>query len=220
MLKKLEPLQRSSARYPFKPLGILLLSLFMLGNMMAQADSTEAQSGELKQKIAALKSDKSEKYEVKFLNIADQDVGAIDKSFYKWKDKFLLKSHEKVENNLGNRGYEKFYINVYAFETLKDRQYALSDWMENFLEGREIRAGRMMRTYDYASPTIILINDLEVILLTYQCSDYSEDNFDQWKDDLLQYFGQDNTMVIEVLCGGPLEWTKNPPDPRKTRGLF
>ncbi len=220
MLKKLDSRHSSFSRSIPQSLFLLFFLVFGPHFIKAQNDTSDAQSNELRQKIAALKNDKTEKYEVRFLNIADQDIGAIDKTSYQWKDEFMLKSHEKVENNLGNRGYEKFYVSVFAYETLRDRQYALSDWMENFLEGREIRAGRMMRTYDYASPTLVLINDTEIIVLTYKCSDYTEDNYEQWKDDLLAYFEKDNTMVVEVLCGGPLEWTKNAPDPRTTRGLF
>ncbi|MDZ7848595.1 MAG: hypothetical protein U5L96_18690 [Owenweeksia sp.] len=178
------------------------------------------QNEELKQITEAFKKEHSEQYDLKFLNISKPDLGIIDETFPSLKDKFMLKSKEKMENNLGHRGYQKFYFNVYGYASLKDRQYALKDWMEDFLEGQSIRPGRQMRSYDYASPTIILINDSSIITINYQCSDYTEDNFEYWQDELLKYYGHDNTMVIEVLCGGPLEWTKNAPDPRETRGLF
>ena len=191
-----------------------------IGCVIFLTSQVQAQHEELKQKVEALKNDHSEQYELKFLNISEPDLGIIDETFPSWKDKFMLKSKEKRENNLGNRSYEKFYFNVYAYGSLKDRQYALKDWMENFLEGESIRPGRNMRSYDYATPTIILINDTEIIVANYKCSDYTEYNFEYWKDTLLKYFEQENTMVIEVLCDGPLEWTKNAPDPRETRGLF
>ena len=175
---------------------------------------------ELKQKVESFKTEHSEQYELKFLNIADRDLGAIDDTYPAWKDKFMLKGKEKTENNLGSKSYAKFYFSIYAYESLKDRQYALKDWMEKFLEGESIRPGRDMRTYDYATPTLILINDTEIIILNYKCSDFNEENFEEWQDKLLKYFGADNTMLIEVLCGGPLKWTKNAPDPRETRGLF
>ena len=179
-----------------------------------------AQIEELKQTVEAFKNEHSEEYEVKFLNIAERDLGMIDDTYPAWKDKFLLKAKNKSANNLGSKSYQKFYVNVYAYETLKDRQYALKDWMEEFLEGEAIRPGREMRSYDYATPTLILINDTEIIILNYKCSDFSDDNFEYWEDELLKYFGKDNSMLIEVLCGGPLKWTKNAPDPRETRGLF
>lgn len=179
-----------------------------------------AQVEDLQSRVDSFKKVHSEAYELKYLNIAERDLGVIDDTYPAWKDKFMLKGKEKSLNNLGSKSYPKFYFNIYAYETLKDRQYALKDWMEKFLEGESIRPGREMRTYDYASPTIILINDTEIIIANYKCSDFSEDNFEFWLDELEKYFGADNTMVIEVLCGGPLKWTENPPDPRTTRGLF
>lgn len=179
----------------------------------------QAQQEELKQKVEALKTDHEENYELKFLNISSPNLGMIDDSFPAWKDRFMLQSREKRENNLGRKAYDKFYINIYAYETLKDRQYALKDWLEDFIEGESVRPGREMRTYQYATPTIILINDTEIIVLNYKCSSYTYENFKDWRERLLKYFGQDNTMVIEIECDGPLKWTKNAPDPR-TRGLF
>ncbi len=184
------------------------------------APSGLSQTEVIKQKVEAFKMENSDNYEVKFLNIADRDLGMIDETHPAWKDKFMLRALEKTENNLGSKSYIKFYFNVYAYETLKDRQYALKDWMDRFLEGESIRPGREMRTYDYATPTLILINDTEIIILNYKCSDYTEENFNHWRDELLKYFGTDNTMVIEVLCEGPLKWTKNAPDLKQTRGLF
>ena len=208
--------------YPNKASGLLNhLSLMLVAALFLGLNLTSyAQTDALKAKVDSFKTAHADNYELKYLNIAERDLGAIDETFPAWKDKFMLKSNEKKLNNLGSKSYAKFYFSIYEYETLKDRQYALKDWMENFLEGEAIRPGREMRTYDYASPTIILINDTEIIILNYKCSDFNEDDFDNWQDKLLDYFGASNTMVIEVLCDGPLKWTKNPPDPRATRGLF
>lgn len=179
-----------------------------------------AQHEELKQKISAFTADHVEDYDKKYLNIADREMGDIDNSSYSWKDEFMLKSKEKLENSIGNKSYRKFYFSVYAYETLEDRQYALKYWMENFIEGKSIRPGRPVRTYPYASPTIILINDREIVIGNYKCRDYTNENFEYWKDSMEKYFGNENTIVIEILCDGPLEWTKNSPDPKNRRGLF
>jgi hypothetical protein len=34
------------------------------------------------------------------------------------------------------------------------------------------------------------------------------------RKEMLTYFGSPESMIIEVGCDGPLEWTKNPPDPK------
>ncbi len=177
------------------------------------------QTEELKQKLSAFVADHDANYEKKYLNIADREIGAIDETTYSWKDEFMLKSRERIQDNLGNKSYEKFYFSFYAYESVTDRKYALKDWMENFIEGKSIRAGRPMRKYEYATPTIILINDTEIMVCNYRCSDFSEDNFKYWRKALLKYFGRENTMVIEVECNGPLEWSKNAPDPKNRREM-
>ncbi len=169
---------------------------------------------DLKQKVTAFADDQAEVYDKKYLNISDRNIGSIDQADYAWKEEFMLKSKEKEENNLGNRSYARYYFSVFAFETLTDRKYALKDWMSDFIEGKNIRPGRMVRKYDYATPTIILIQDQSIVVCNYKCSDYNEAIFKSWKKKLLQYFGEENTRVIEILCGGPLEWTKNAPDPK------
>lgn len=212
MQKKLES---KTAFHNFISTGKLLVLIVAL----ALPTLASAQSEEMKQKISAFKSDQEVTYEMKYLNIADRNLGGIDETGYEWKDEFMLKTKERVETNLGRKSHLKFYFSIYGYETLTDRQYALKDWMDSFIEGETMRAGRDKRTFNYGKPTLILINDTEIIICNYDCSDYTEDNFEKWEDDLLRYFGHDNTIVIEIYCDGPLKWTKNAPDP-KTRGLF
>jgi hypothetical protein len=193
------------------------LSLFFA---VLSSSCLQAQSEELKQKLSAFADDHAEAYEKKYLNIADREIGSIDETGYDWKDKFMLKSKEKAMNSLGNESRQKFYFAFYSYETLEDRQYGLKDWMGNFIEGKSLRPGRKVRTYEYATPTIILINDTEIMICNYKCSDFSEDNFKYWKKTMLTYFGEENTMVIELECDGPLEWTKNAPDPKSRKRLL
>jgi len=172
---------------------------------------------EFRQKIEAFVNDHANDYEKRTLNLADRDLGAIDQIDNKWKEEFQLRSLDKEENNLGYNKKAKYYFSFFVYETKTDRQYALKDWLEHFINDQEIRVSRPVRTYKYATPTIILINDTQIITCNYKCSDYSEQNFKDWRKKLLTYFGEENTMVIEVLCDGPLEWTKNAPDPKTSR---
>lgn len=213
MSKKLEP--KKPAHHHLSRIATYSLIVLLICPVLAFA-----QNAEMKQKLEAFKTDQNEKYDMKYLNIADRDLGAIDDTDPSWKDQFLLKSKERMENNIGNKSYFKFYFSIYGYEDNDDRQYALSDWLKNFMEGEAVRPGRDMRTYEDAKPTIILINDTEIIVCNYDCSNYTEENFKDWKNQLLQYFGEDNTMVIEVLCDGPLQWTKNAPDPKSKQKMF
>ncbi len=212
-MKKLEFFTMNFSQTAIRAVFLFVMGVFSIGN-------SSAQSAELKQKVAAFKTDFEENYEMNYLNISDRDLGYIEETDPAYKEEFQLKAKEKTENNIGNRSKAKFYFSVFAYETLDDRQWALKDWMEDFIEGKTLRKGRTVRTYEYATPTIILINDLEIIVVNYDCKDYSEDNFEKWNDELLRYFGNENTMVIEILCDGPLEWTKNAPDPKDRAKLF
>lgn len=189
-------------------LGFILLVAPQIAN---------AQTEELKQKLTAFASDHEADYDKKHLNIADRELGSIDETEYEWNDKFMLKSKEKKSSDLGRDSYHKFYFSFYAYSSFEDRQYALKDWMENFIEGNSIRAGKEMKKYEYATPTIILINKTEIMICNYNCSIYSEENFKYWRKTLLKYFETDDTMVIEIGCEGPLKWTKNVPDKKNRK---
>ncbi len=221
MKKKLEPTFTLHFSAFTKGLMALIVALSCSFTMQAQdEDDDSEQLKAFKTKIEAFKSSQAEDYELKFLNIAERNLGVINETETDYKEVFMLRTLEKKPNNVGHNVYGKFFFSVFYFEYAEDRQYALKDWMGEFLQGQPIRPGRTMRTYPYASPTLILINDNEIIVCNYKCSDYSEENFKEWKTALMSSLATDNTMLIEVLCEGPLEWTKNPPDPKNSRKLF
>ena len=181
--------------------------------------SLSAQSDTLKQQIASFKADLKESHEIKTLNLDKRKLGAIDETEFDWRTEFRLDSREKIENNLGYKTDRKIYFNIFEYASELDRQYALKFWMENFIEGKSIRPARQVRSYEYAIPTIILINPTNIVVANYECKYYEYDNFKFWKNKMLEHFGTNETIVIEIECDGPLEWTKNSPDP-KNRGLF
>ncbi|GEM_PF-94443 len=178
-------------------------------------------SGEkLKSAIESFIQNHQKNYDKKYLNIRKREIGDLEEEPYAWKDFFMLESKEEYENTLGYTTEREIYFMFYHYETELDRKYALKYWMKNFIEGETIRPSRPVRTYDYAVPTIILINPQSIIICNYECKYYDEDNYDYWKKTLLEQFGdKSETMVIEIECDGPLKWTNNAPDP-KIRELF
>lgn len=78
-----------------------------------------------------------------------------------------------------------------------------------------------MRSLRYAVPTIILINPQSIVVCSFDCKYYTEEHFEHWKEVVWNNFAadEDRSMMIEILCDGPVEWTENAPDP-KVRGLF
>ncbi len=198
---------------------ILILICFL--SLVKESHSQDTSSGDsLKIAIQNFIDSHQGDYEKKYLNIRKREIGGLENEPFAWKEFFMLESKEEFENNLGYETEREFYFLFYHYETETDRQYALKYWMEDFIEGEKIRPSRPVRSYDYAIPTIILINPQNIIICNYACKYYDEDNYESWKDSLVEHFGdKQETMVIEIECDGPLKWTLNAPDP-KVRGLF
>lgn len=193
--------------------------VFLVFTILGTAFSAAAQSDTLQEQIARFKANMNESHKIKTLNLDKRNLGSIYDTDFEWRSEFRLDSREKIENNLGYKTDREVYFNIFEYATELDRQYALKFWMESFIEGKSIRASRPVRSYEYAIPTIILINPTNIVIANYECKYYDYNNFKFWKEKMLEHFGTDNTMVIEIECDGPLEWTINAPDP-KTRGLF
>lgn len=187
-----------------------LLSLFALLTSISMFGQYE----ELAQKCTAFVDDHSEKFEKRHLNITNPPIGNIDETDYEFSERFMLRSLEKEMNNLENERYSEYWVNIYGYNDEEDRDWALKEWFGEFIDGQSIRPGRDKRKYDYAQPTIVVINETSIAVLSFECPWYTRENFQNWRDKMLSYFGDANSVVIEVGCEGPLEWTKNPPDPR------
>lgn len=197
-------------------ISLLFPVLFSSPQLLAQEES----GGQLKVKIEQFKADHKESHEEKHLNLRMREIGGLENEPFAWKEFFRLETKEEFENNLGYTTEREYYFLFYHYETELDRKYALKFWMEDFIEGESIRPARPKRSYDYAKPTIILINPTNIAILTYDCKYFDEYDFEAWSDKMLEYFGdKDETMMIELECDGPLEWTLNAPDP-KIRELF
>ncbi len=195
----------------------LLIFCLFLG--LSSFSSAQAQKDTLKIQIESFVNELNGQYEKEYLNIANRDLGGIDDTEYEYREEFMLEAKEKKEDQLGSRKRFRYFFKIYKYQNLKDRQYALQYWLDNFIENETLRPGRDKRSLRYATPTIILINPTNIVVCNFDCRYYDYDEFDVWKDRLLNHFETNETMVIEVLCDGPVEWTKRAPDP-KTRGLF
>lgn len=186
--------------------------LYLLALVTTSLFATAQNTDELKQRLEAFVADHSEDYEKETLNIGNPEIGDIDETEFEFSDKFMLKSKERKMSNLDREKYERIYINAYAYYDEFERDYAMKHWLKNFIEGQSIRPGRDVRSYEYATPTIIVINEDNIVVMNYECAFYDRDTFHAWREKMLSYFGDPNSVMIEIGCGGPLTWTKNPPD--------
>lgn len=190
---------------------LMLFALMILGgNLFGQHE-------ELKQRVEAFIADHKENYEKKFLNISDPKIGDIENTEHDFAERFMLKGKASITDNLDREVREEIYVNIYAYPDDNYRDYALKYWFDNFIEGGSIRPGRDTKKLQYATPTIIIINKDNVCILNYKCSLFFEDSFRVWRKKMLQYFGDEMSTIIEIGCDGPVQWTKNPPDPKDRR---
>lgn len=200
---------RSNTFYLRSLSKIIVTILFCASGYFANA-----QHEELKQRIAAFVDAKSEKFDKKYLNETEPKYGELNNTNFEFHDYFLLKAKEKTVNSIGNNNKLKLDYSFFAYENAEECDYALSFWFKNFLEAKRITPGREVRTYKGVQPTIVIINKTNVCLVTFSCLDYDIALYRDLRKEMLTFFGDTESMIIEIACDGPLNWTKNPPDPK------
>jgi hypothetical protein len=189
-----------------------LLSASLLLTCLFLSFSTFAQHEEYKQYIQAFAEAKAGQYEKKSLNVTEPKLGELPNTNHSFHDFFVLRANEKSTDKIGNTKKLKINCSFYAYESSEECDYALSFWFKNFIGGQRLTPGRPVKTYKDAQPTIIIINATEISIVSFDCFSYDPDFYRELKKDMMTFFGNDKSMVIEIKCDGPLEWTKNPPD--------
>ena len=101
-----------------------------------------------------------------------------------------------------------------AYEDEEELKYALKFWFKEFIGNKRITPGRDYRTVDHVEPAIVIIDGSSISILTLSCYATDIDEFRDWRSTMLGVFGSPNAMVVEIGCNGPIEWTKNAPDPK------
>lgn len=175
---------------------------------------TFAQTEELKQRTALFLQEQSTKFKVKELNGSEPDYGVLGETQYVFHQYFQLKQIEKEVNELGNSVRPKYDLSTFAYEDEQELKYALKFWFKEFIGNKRITPGRDYRTVDHVKPAIIIIDGTSISILTLSCYATDIDEFRDWRSAMLGVFGSPNAMVVEIGCNGPIEWTKNAPDPK------
>lgn len=176
--------------------------------------AVHAQHEELKQSIEGFANAKSESFEKKYLNETAPKYGGLSTTNFNFNDFFVLKAKEKTTNSLGNNVKMKLSCSFYAYESATECDYAVSFWFKDFIEGVRVTPGRELRSLKGAEPTIIIINTDNICIVNLNCFDYDPDFFYELRKEFFRFFGNSESIVIEINCNGPLKWTKNPPDPK------
>ncbi len=172
------------------------------------------QAEELKQRTALFLEEQAANYKIKELNGNEPDYGVLQETQFIHHSYFQLKQIEKELNDLGNNVKPKYDLSTYAYEDEEELKYALKFWFKEFIGDKRITPGRDYRTVDHIVPVIIIIEKNYIAILTLSCYSVNIEEFRAWRSSMLGVFGSPNAMVVELGCNGPIEWTKNAPDPK------
>ena len=185
----------------------ILLLLLLPVSLFAQVE-------ELKQRTALFLQEQGDRFKVKELNGSEPDYGTLDQTQFTFHQYYQLKQIDKEVNELGNNVRPKYDLSTFVYEDEEELKYALKFWFKEFIGGKRITPGRDYRTVDHISPGIIIIDGTYISILTLSCYATDMEEFREWRSAMLGVFGGPNAMVIELGCDGPIEWTKNAPDPK------
>ena len=173
-----------------------------------------AQTEEVKQRTALFLQEQSAKFKIKELNGSEPNYGVLSETQFIFHQYYQLKQLEKEVNELGNSVRPKHDLSTFVYEDEEELKYALKFWFKEFIGNKRITPGRDYRTVDHVDPAIVIIDGTSVSILTLSCYATDIDEFREWRSAMLGVFGSPNAMVIEIGCNGPIEWTKNAPDPK------
>ena len=191
----------------------VLVGLFILGLSRPML----AQSEDLTSRLTSFEAEISEQFKKIEYNVVEPEWGALNNSEPDHHTYFQWKSRKKRRDNLERKNYHKIDFAVYEWNDPEDGTWALKSWMDEFMEGRKLRPGREVRAYEYAQPSVVIMDTNYVVIAQMRCADYFEEEFDDWVKLLEKHFGHSKAMTLELYCGGPLKWTKNAPDPNKKK---
>ncbi len=173
-----------------------------------------AQTEEVKQRTALFLQEQGTKFKVKELNGSEPDYGVLSETQFVFHQYYQLKQLEKEVNELGNSVRPKYDLSTFVYEDEEELKYALKFWVKDFIGDKRRTPGRDYRTVDHVDPAIVIIDGSSICILTLSCYATDIDEFRDWRSTMLGVFGSPNAMVIEIGCNGPIEWTKNAPDPK------
>jgi hypothetical protein len=173
-----------------------------------------SQTEELKQRTSLFLEEQRQSYKIKELNGNEPSYGVLEETNFIHHTYFQLKQIEKELNSLGNNVKPVYDLSTFAYENEEELMYALKFWFKEFIGGKRVTPGRDYRTVDHVEPSIVIIDKNYIAILTLSCYSIDIEEFRTWRSNMLGVFGGPNAMIIELGCNGPLEWTKNAPDPK------
>lgn len=187
---------------------------FILALITFSAIQLSGQVEELNQRTQLFISEVGDRYKVKSINGNEPEYGVLPETEFIQHQYYQLKQIKKELNELGNKVRPTYHLSTFAYENDEELLYALKFWFKSFIGDKRITPGRDYRRVDHVVPAIIIVEKNYITILTMSCYATDIEEFRQWRSDMLGVFGGPNSMVVEIGCEGPIEWTKNAPDPK------
>jgi hypothetical protein len=193
--------------------------LFLLGFFAVSTAQISGQTWEeLAQNSSAFQNDLGANFTGKNLNINTLRLGGLVREEAANSAQIELIEKSKRTNNLNNKVKFSVTLTVLYYNSLDDRDWAVKNWLKAFMGETAVRPGRNTKSVPGAPPGIVVINEQSIVLLTFPCAQYDAQAFREWRSKMVQYFATEPSVVLELDgCEGPLNWTKNAPDPTDRR---
>lgn len=145
-------------------------------------------------------------YERYVSNSNDYNLDSRVKSF--WNKSATLKNKIPYTNSFNQKVYQRLYLGFYEYDTKSNCSAALDSLLNCF--GGECQKiswganGQMAKT----PPFVYLINEREIIVCHIAC-EHNNNFWTIFKHDMLMTFGNGTSRIIDMDCGGPINFNEN-----------
>jgi len=132
------------------------------------------------------------------------------KTKHSWTKKQTLKSKKSFINKYKQTSYQRLFFAFYQYDNEQTGKSALDSLIKCFpMDGcYKITIGQNIPALK-SIPAIYLINKTEIITCHLPCEQI-QDNWTNIQQDIINTFGDKQSIIITTGCGGQLEWkTKN-----------
>lgn len=165
-------------------------------------DDISIENMNLDEKIIAFTNSLSNNYNNQGESNKEEHILSVSNSV---KQSILLKKKTEISYGDVKGIFPLAHVFFYSFDNEEKCTETFSKWLDCFggecdkiAIGQDVKAIKMPPMYVIKNPT-------EIIVLKYLC-EHQENNWDDFKQKLDKIFKTDESIIINIDCGGPLSW--------------
>jgi hypothetical protein len=130
-----------------------------------------------------------------------------NKTKHSWTKKETLKCKKSFKNKYNQTSYQRLYFAFYHYDTQQNGKAAF-DSLTNCFPSQCVKIEQNKNIKAHKTiPAIYIINITEIITCHIGCEQI-QDNWANIQKDLIDTFGDAQSIIITTGCGGPIEWQK------------